>query len=58
MKATEHFADIHESKDDLIIVRIEKRIKSEFTDIIKEKKIKQSQMIRGWIKEYVNNHSK
>lgn len=56
MEVKEHFADFHENKDDLIIIRIEKRIKNEFTDIIKEKKLKQSQMIRGWIKEYVNSH--
>lgn len=43
-------------KDDLIIIRIEKELKKQFTSINKQSNIKNSQKIRGWIEDYVKNN--
>lgn len=45
-----------EKKNELIIIRIEKKLKDDFILINKEKNIKSSQKIRQWIREYVKNN--
>ncbi|NCU19114.1 hypothetical protein [Pallidibacillus pasinlerensis] len=43
-------------KDDLIVFRIERKIKEEFTKINKERNIKNSAKIRGWIQDYIQSN--
>lgn len=43
-------------KDDLIVLRIERKIKEEFTKINKERNIKNSAKIRGWIQDYIQSN--
>lgn len=44
-------------KDDLLIVRIEKKLKSDFTTLNKKNKVKNSQKIRAWIKDYLEENN-
>lgn len=44
------------NKDDLLIIRIESKLKEEFTNINKSKKIKNSQKVRDWIEDYVTEN--
>ncbi|MED4852195.1 hypothetical protein P9386_10240 [Caldifermentibacillus hisashii] len=45
------------NKDDILVIRIEKEIKKQFTKINKENNIKNSQKLRGWIKAYINKEN-
>lgn len=48
--------EVKQRKDDLLIVRIEKQLKEEFTNINKTKNRKNSTTIRRWIQEFVGKH--